>query len=273
MLNIGKNGRLGNQMFQYAILYKLSKLYNKEIHLPIYKTGNKYFNFELDIFENVTFTSIDIYTNSYSESTLKNILGKDLITFNENVVDVYNFVKNNPSKIINLNGYFQSSDYFDDIRSNILHLYKFNDTIIQKCNSFLKKFTTTVSIHIRRGDYIGGSYTIYTPSFIEKCKQYIRESISLKRDNPITFIVFSDDMKWCRENLKNVEYSPFTNQAEDMCCMSLCNHNIISPSTFSWWAAYLNQHEDKVVICSNPWFTNPSINVSGLMHNVTTLNI
>ena len=90
-----------------------------------------------------------------------------------------------------------------------------------------------------------------------------------QRVNPDLYVVFSDDIPWCRENLMGlignrevvfVDWNRKENSFRDMQLMSLCKHNIIANSSFSWWGAWLNQNESKVVIAPSVWMNKPIVN-------------
>ena len=70
------------------------------------------------------------------------------------------------------------------------------------------------------------------------------------------FLVFSDDLDWCRQTFKgdNVDFSMGRSPAQDMILMSKCNHNVVANSMFSWWGAWLNENPDKKVIASSTFF-------------------
>ena len=117
-----------------------------------------------------------------------------------------------------------------------------------------------VSLHIRRGDYITNRNV---RKIMAICgKNYYSEAVKYvtsKLDNPYIFI-FTNDEKWVRDNLffdvPNIVISNNYNfsDIQEMVLMSYCNHNIIANSTFSWWGAWLNTHEDKIVVAPKKWF-------------------
>jgi hypothetical protein len=93
--------------------------------------------------------------------------------------------------------------------------------------------------------------------------------IKIKVNDPY-FIIFSNDIPWCRENLPldnctYVDWNKDSNSYIDMQLMSSCKHNIISNSSFSWWAAYLNNFPDKIVISPKQWMNVPELDYSGLI--------
>lgn len=165
-------------------------------------------------------------------------------------------------------GYWQNENNFLPIRDKILKAFsfpKFNDNK----NIELAELITNkraVSCHVRRGDYLKDSlYGVCTSEYYVKAIDEINKKVS-----PDLYCVFSDDIKWCKENLGEiigkdkeivfVDWNKGENSFRDMQLMSLCNHNIIANSSFSWWGAWLNNHEDKVVIAPSVWMNKPMVN-------------
>lgn len=123
----------------------------------------------------------------------------------------------------------------------------------------------SVSVHIRRGDYVTKSrynktYAHCTVKYYENAVDYIAK----KFPNPHIYI-FSDDTDWIKENIKfpyETEYVTHNigqNSFEDIRLMSNCKHNVIANSTFSWWGAWLNQNSEKIVVCPDVWFQDSRI--------------
>jgi hypothetical protein len=115
-------------------------------------------------------------------------------------------------------------------------------------------------MHIRRGDYV--SLKISNELHGVLPLEYYYNAIELiKKQNPnITVFVFSDDIPWVKENLKlkdkcvYVDFNSGENSVFDMFLMSLCKHNIIANSSFSWWGAWLNQNKNKIIVAPENWF-------------------
>lgn len=156
---------------------------------------------------------------------------------------------------IQLEGYFQSEKYFSDYRQDILDAFQIP----------YKRLDGFVSIHVRRGDYL--QFTDKHPpvsyEYISAAVKYFIE-LGFK-----SFVVCSDDIKWCRIQFKPLElfgavfsYSTGHGPIEDLAMMSCCVHNIISNSTFSWWSAWLNQNPEKIVIAPKIWFGPRNSNLS-----------
>lgn len=158
-------------------------------------------------------------------------------------------------------GYFQTYLFADQIRAVLLHCLEFptmeDNSLCALADDMKRK--NSVSIHIRRGDYLAESERrmdgICDVSYYEKAIQRIRESVK----NPYYYI-FSDDISWCKENVKvdkviYIEPEMFLDYEDwyDMYLMCKCKHNIIANSSFSWWGAWLNENEDKIVIAPKKW--------------------
>jgi hypothetical protein len=158
-------------------------------------------------------------------------------------------------------GVWQVESYFKDIKKKIRETFTFNvpddkinAALIDKINN-----SNSISVHVRRGDYLNVKWmeslvVIKDNTYYEGAINYMNEKIK----DPHYF-VFSDDMKWVQENLKlpNVTYVDHNTGAKsyiDMYLMSLCRHNIIANSSFSWWGAWLNKNEQKIVVMPQKWF-------------------
>ena len=143
--------------------------------------------------------------------------------------------------------------YFDNIK-NVLIKEFYNEDINNRCNEKIhnikRKYDNKqiTSIHLRRGDYLEypNLHPICSYNYFKKCIDHFSNNI---------FLMFSDDITWCRNNLK-FENVIYINASEFLCftLMSKCDNNIISNSTYSWWAAYLNQNQNKQVFYPNIWF-------------------
>lgn len=145
-----------------------------------------------------------------------------------------------PRDNICLSGYFQSELYFKDFRGEVLTAFKFP-------TEPLKGY---VSIHVRRGDYV----TQFPDKHPPVTEEYLIKAINHFPNHK--FLVFSDDMKWCKEHLlgQQFEFSEGKRPLEDLHLMSQCEHNIISNSSFSWWSAWGNRNPNKIVIAPRVWF-------------------
>lgn len=165
-----------------------------------------------------------------------------------------------------ITGCSHSEKYFLEIKKRLIKLYQF-DTIDNKNKSILELIlkTNSVSIHVRRGDYLSDPALGNLIS-----KQYYIDAINYiknKVNNP-TYFIFSNDIEWCRQNLdlENCYYIDWNKGKEsyrDMQLMSLCKHNIIPNSSFSWWGAWLNNNLEKIVVAPQRWI-NPKVQQSDI---------
>lgn len=161
-----------------------------------------------------------------------------------------------------LAGYWQSEKYFQDVEQEIRHCFRFREPLGEKNIEWKKLIseTTSVSIHIRRGDYVSNAATnsVHGTCSLDYYCAAIGE-IASRFDTPV-FFVFSDDIHWVIDSLdiSHPVYYVSNNVGKDsyidMQLMSLCQNNIIANSSFSWWGAWLNDNHNKVVIAPKAWF-------------------
>ena len=177
------------------------------------------------------------------------------------------------SSIVNANncyldGYWQTEDYFKQNKDVVRNAFKFRGQLNEKSALFIKQITSSdcaVSLHIRLGDYLSESVNdiyggICTEAYYREAIRYFKEKYS----DPV-FFVFSDDIEKAvsmlrEENIVFVTCNDKKNAWQDMYLMSQCRHNIIANSSFSWWGAWLNNHEDKEVIAPQKWTNNGGMN-------------
>jgi len=154
-----------------------------------------------------------------------------------------------------IDGYFQSEKYFINNRNKILQKFKassdLENTIKTKYKNLLNHKLT--SVHVRRGDYVRLSnyHTVLPVHYYNECIQKLDSTTEL-------FLIFSDDINWCKQNFKH-DRCIFVKDEKDyieLYLMSYCQNNIISNSSFSWWGAWLNENKDKKVLApsSEMWF-------------------
>lgn len=232
--NLGRYGKLGNQMFQYAALLSAAEHYDVDyVTAPLSHTGiYKCFNlnavgdgFSDDVQQ--IFREMDF---AYSDSLFKSIDPR----FNTDII-----------------GYFQSEKYFFDIRDLIRREFTFRDEVVESVEGVNIDPKDKVAIHIRRADYLGLSDTHPVQP-----KSYYLSAMEEFPDSE--FLIFSDDIDWCRrsdmffgEEKKGYFFSNGdTNQ--DLYLMSQCRGHIIANSSFSWWGAWLANSGK--VIAPKQWF-------------------
>ena len=235
-------GGLGNYLFQIAAAYGISKRDNKELQIDISDIAIIHSPLELytnNILRNVQFGNIDNFIFIHQTQDLP-------ITFT-NIPSVNGNLK--------LDGYYQNEKYFNQYREDILNLYKIDNLTENYLNEKYPTllFENTCSIHVRRGNYVDRQ-NFHPLQTID----YYKHSISIIGEDTL-FLIFSDDIEWCKINLNFVKNKIFISgnlDYQDLYLMSMCNHNIIANSSFSWWGAWLNQNKNKKVIYPSFWFNN-----------------
>jgi Glycosyl transferase family 11 len=166
-----------------------------------------------------------------------------------------------------LQGFWQSEKYFFDVAPWIRQEIQLQDHSLslvarQQVERLRKIYGQVIALHIRRGDLAHAHEVLKRKDLTYGApmpKEYIREALSLF-DSKACFYVFSDtakDIEWCKENLQgnNFVYSNVQSDILDFLSMRFCDHNIISNSTFSWWAAWLNDSPGRRVVAPRVWST------------------
>lgn len=252
MVTCSLQGGIGNMLFQIAATISYGLDNNQDVLFDIDNhkiglQGNNAIKYKDNIF-----------------NKLKNGTFKTDIDYNEPYFH-YKEIKidfDNKDKVLCLNGYFQSEKYFINNKDVIIDTFSPNDNdklfLSNILNNYKNNEIELVSLHIRRGDYL--KFPTIHP-FIGL--DYINNSISLFDDYNI--LVFSDDINWCKENIKKENVFYINNEVkledyQELWLMSLCDHNIISNSSFSWWGSYLNKNENKIIVAPKIWFGKDSGN-------------
>lgn len=171
-----------------------------------------------------------------------------------------------------LAGYWQSEKYFLKKLSLIRTDFIFRNTLTNKNLEFAQQIAevNSISLHIRRGDYVSNKKTNTMHGTCDLDYYYAAiKYISSRVENPF-FFIFSDDIEWARDNLKlnppyrYVDHNYDKESYNDMHLMSLCRHHITANSSFSWWGAWLSTGTDKIVVAPKNWFRK-SINTKDLV--------
>lgn len=286
MVLIKLQGGLGNQMFQYAFANVLAKKNETKVVLDdsIYsfkekKEGYTPRNFQLSIFNNeyvfAQKKDISLFTNLSLVHRIKKRLKLNYRKkFNEPTFE-YSSEANSLQSPVFAVGYFQSFKYFTGFENYIRDLFVFPTNKLSKETIDLiqiLKNENTIAVHVRRGDYVTDEVT---NQFHGCCSlEYYTEAISLivsQIENPI-IVFFSDDSEWVKENFKNptfdkmfIDHNKGIDSWIDMFLMSICGHNIIANSSFSWWAAWLNSNPQKKVIAPKKWFQSKEIDMNSII--------
>jgi hypothetical protein len=280
-------GGLGNQMFQYACARALAEEYQTELVLDLtWFDHQKLRKFELDQWQitpskvinpegiekikyalGVTKSSKD-FQNRIRRYLSKHLAFPKWSWVNEIRSGHFQDISIRSGKNIYLSGYWQSEKYFSDFSDIIRHEFipkiPFNESD-QLLAEKMRTDPNSISIHVRRGDYIKDFKTarvhyVCIPPYYERAVQQLNRELS----GDLSLYVFSDDISWCKNNLIfpfQVQYISGSTRglAQEITLMAQARHQIISNSSFSWWAAWLNDYNEKIVVCPNRWFnTTPA---------------
>jgi hypothetical protein len=234
---LGHHGRLGNQMFQYAVLRSIAYHHNYHFLIP-----NSLFRDSWT--EHQLFESFKLPT-----------LQKDNIGFNQTQNGIMEkhfhydqtLVQNCPDNI-DLRGYFQCEKYFDNIKTLIINEFTFKDHIFELAKNQIQN--DYISLHIRRGDYVG------CPHHDNCCPlDYYHRALS-NFNNDAKVMIFTDDPSWVKQQElfcgSRFYISENNSNLVDLCMMTLCENHIIANSSFSWWGSWLSN--SKLTIAPKRWF-------------------
>lgn len=259
MITCNLKGGLGNQLFQIFTLISLSIKYN----IP-------FFFLDTEILRN-GITTRYTYWNTFLSGLsffLKNYTQVNLKTYKIIIEKSFSF---NPIQLTNLNinyildGYYQSPLYFNLHKSQICRLIKLSHYKNILFNTLSNKydFSNTISMHFRIGDY--KNLQLYHPVLD---KTYYKNSLSFiqqtnKLNNVLYFYEESDYndvqqiINYLKQYFTDINFICIDHMLTDweqLLVMSLCKHNIIANSTYSWWGAYLNDSVSKIVCYPKEWF-------------------
>jgi hypothetical protein len=263
--HLGRLGYLANQMFQYAAIKGIAAQNNIDYMIPK--------NNEMQLFDGFKMTHSTNIRGFLGPTHLRdgrgapvscNIISEKGFEFDENLF-------NNPPKEASLYGFFQTEKYFLNVWNELQEDFTFIDEILDPCKEFISGIDgKIVSIHVRRGDYLQNSANHFNLS-----NEWFEQALLKFPDH--TVLVFSDDINWCKnQSMFSGDRFMFSETKDgkvvtsdgrwssanvdhwyDLCLQTLCDDNIISNSTFSWWGAYLNKNPNKVVVSPDPktkWF-------------------
>lgn len=270
-------GGLGNQMFQYATARALAIDNNADLLIDtstflknsVHETPRSY---RLNVFQNIGLEFVDSKLVGKILPNFKlGFLNKVYKTINKNInlnkrhkIEnglIYSEIRMN-TPILYLDGYWQSEKYFlaksdfifNDFDLNYLRENQLLKPLIENIDS-----KTSISIHVRRGDYVTNSQAnaYHGTCDLNYYAKAIERIIKLLSEQEVSFFIFSDDVAWCKENLSipyDHTYVVTQEDYHDLYLMSICKHNIIANSSFSWWGAWLNRNNNKKVIVPGKWF-------------------
>ena len=251
---LGTNGRLGNQMFQYAALRGIAE-----------KNG---YDFCIPPEDHPTYADYALFLAFKMEGVKTGIISGDTVEeasyeFDENLF-------NNCPDNVNLEGFYQTEKYFKHIEEQIRKDFTFKDDILESCKEYMDEYDDISFLHIRRGDNIGREEYYPVPSAL-----WTREMVEKHFPDKL-ILICTDDLEWVQsqEAFKDDKFlisetrlyyetpvmvggGSYKNSLVpyyDLCLMSLCNGGIIANSSMSWWGAWLQNAPDKKIVAQDPWF-------------------
>lgn len=267
MIIVRLRGGLGNQLFQFAAAHALAVHKGVEVKSDLYTyTKHPYRKYELHNFNiklpEATRHEVHQFTGSNPIARYLNKKNNYLNCPNVFAQPHYHYYEDFfslPSPLY-LSGYWQSEKFFSNVSASLKQVItparpfdqKNIDLIdtVRSCNS--------IAVHIRRTDFAGErkGYEFFQPMGLDYYRRAFAE-INSKISNPRYFI-FSDDINWSRQQLADLRDATFidhnkgADSFKDLLLMSACRNQVIANSTFSWWAAWLNDFQDKTVIAPQP---------------------
>ena len=231
-----KFGRLGNQLFQIAATIGVARRNHVAYVFPSWKYSS--------------FFQKALPQTKFRLSANKTYYEK---SFTYQPIDIY--------CSINLSGFFQSEKYFAHCENEVRKVFTPHPRISEQLKTRFGKLLAgrTCSVHVRRTDYLENS------NFTDLAStSYYEEAIG-RLDEKTRFIVFSDDISWCKRLFHGKRFI-FIEGKSDICdiydlfLMARCQSHIIANSSFSWWGAWLNANPDKIVIAPAQWFAGEFAN-------------
>jgi hypothetical protein len=234
--HLGRHGRLGNQMFQYAGLRGIASNCGYEFSIPSSNFKDEWNDHQLfEAFKLSGLTNIQMVSGPYVQERY--------FSFDE---ELFNNMPDNH----NVYGYLQTEKYFNHIKKEIREDFQFKNDIFSICKEFVNSVENPIALHVRRGDYLTNSDN-HPP-----CPKEYYDSALSKFDSNRSVIIFSDDPNWCKKTFDNDRFlvSEGGDNIFDLCMMSLCSDFIIANSSFSWWGSWLSENPNKRIIAPSRWF-------------------
>ena len=273
MVIIRVQGGLGNQLYQYAFGQYIANKFNLKVKYDtqLKNDTQNFTNRALTISE--LGLSLPIATSDEVKNITKipkNIgfyrIKRKIFQKFPYLSSCYAVQNSNPhlitfelsNDVVYYDGYWQSNQIVEEVLPFIKEIIG--------CKRFQLgydvDYVNAVSIHVRRGDYVNikrnsNIFSVLELDYFNKAIKYLK---NFHKD--LCFYIFSDDIAWAKENFKgeNFIFIEGGKPIDDFLKMSNCKYNIISNSTFSAWAAYLNNFEDKIVIYPSKWYKNKNLN-------------
>jgi hypothetical protein len=284
MIVVKLQGGMGNQMFQYAIGRRLAIDNNIELKFDrtflddkTPRAGYVVRDYDLSIFnviENFAnseeiFSYKSRFHNPLIERISNKLIGRKptyILEEGLNYNSKYLALQDN----CYLEGYFQSESYFETIKDIIKSEFTLKNNpapFISELENEIRN-VSSICVNVRRADFVTNSFHgTCDAAYYKRAEAFILEKVK----NP-TIYVFSDDLEWCKENLKFespyklVEHTYAGTKFQDyLRLMSACRHFIIPNSSFAWWAAYLSRSENKIITVPSRWISDPNFDIHSII--------
>ncbi len=266
MITTRLHGRLGNQMFQFAAAAGLAARRRTTVALDTRGAAARGEGvltrvFDLDVSEPEALPPLK--TDAPLSYAVWRVTGRHPRFFREKGLGYNPAIETAPDGTY-LHGYWQSEKYFVHIADEIRQAFSFPDFSNRQNADMAAQIgqNEAISLHVRRGDYVTlAAHVLCDQRYYEAALARLLERV----EGTPTVYVFSDDPEWAKTNLPLpvekvvVDFNGPETDFEDMRLMSLCRHNIIGNSSFSWWAAWLNANPVKQVAAPARWFGDPKL--------------
>ena len=248
----GYHRRLGNTMFSFAAALGIGKLNNLtavvERSSPLVETFRILEPISIDMDNTMAYTSVNYFE-----------YGRRGSAYDRGTRNLFEVIRSQPNHV-QLQGYFQSWRYFDNVVDRVRQNFVFHEHILSEAKLFLSSVKPTawkendvdftrVGVHVRRGDLVmiprihQFGYTVATADYFHSAMKYFAE-----RYYHVQFVVCSDDIEWCHSSLPtaadigsnvNIVFSENRSPKVDLAILAHCNHTVMSVGSFGWWAAWL----------------------------------
>lgn len=277
------NGGLGNQLFEYAYARNLQIKYADRMALDTegFKRSDRHYSLENFVLSK----DVEILPH---ENCRKLIVWQALSKINRKCAsklasffNVYlwkssyyrNFQVENTRKGMHyFYGYWQSEKYFEENKEQIRQELRVKTPYLSESLRYLPEAEqpNSVAVHIRRGDYVSCGMILCDEKYYLNGMKYIKEKYA-----DCNYLIFTDDIQWVKENIHfeyPVTYVDIDNpDYEVLRLMYMCKHFVMSNSSFSWWAQYLSDNENKIVVAPSVWYPDGHGDRSIYLDNWTIL--
>ena len=280
-------GGLGNQMFQYAFGKQLAAQSGTNLKLDLNPLLDRKprANF---VFRNYDLSIFNLEVDIASEEDVSNIIGENafyrqILRLSNKILPLkYQKYYSEPyfhynQEVVKLSGnvytegYWQSYKYFQDVEADLRKDFTFKSGILKQSENLLARIVNakSVCLNVRRTDFVSHSlHGTIGVSYYQNAISFLESKIG----HNFEIFIFSDDIEWCKSNLhfkQPVEFVSHEHKGEKfgnyLSLMIACSHFVIPNSSFAWWAAFLNNNDNKIVIAPKKWFNGVRKNTKDLL--------